>query len=65
MIDFTCPSCDTVFEVPREMAGARGPCSRCGQQLEIPDPPETTLVELPEVGHSNRAYVGLLAFLSP
>jgi hypothetical protein len=33
---FTCPHCGNRTHVPESMAGAKGPCARCGQNITVP-----------------------------
>lgn len=36
---FFCPQCQTLLEVPREMAGVTGPCPSCGSVITSPAVP--------------------------
>ena len=38
VIQFSCPACDVRLRLPLAMAGARGPCPSCGQEIIAPDP---------------------------
>src|SRR5262245_9836204 len=37
-LKFACPSCGAKYEVPASMAGKRGPCAKCGVEVEAPKP---------------------------
>src|SRR5438270_662461 len=36
MICFACPVCNKVLSVPDSQKGAKLPCTRCGQRLQVP-----------------------------
>lgn len=38
LIQFSCPSCETVLRLPIDQAGWQGPCPRCHQEIIAPDP---------------------------
>src|SRR5258708_2930127 len=40
MIDFGCPRCATKQRVADSSAGQKVACTKCGQRLKVPDPPE-------------------------
>lgn len=35
MIDFVCPHCDTVLQIPEEHVGQSGTCNRCGRRIAV------------------------------
>lgn len=41
MIEFTCPSCQSHYQVADELAGSKAKCKQCGNVLEIPMPAKT------------------------
>jgi hypothetical protein len=44
MIRFVCPACNGVVESPESAAGSKLPCPHCGQRLQIPYPPNKTVL---------------------
>ena len=38
VIQFSCPACNIKLSLPLALAGARGPCPSCGQEIIAPDP---------------------------
>ncbi len=40
MIRFACPTCNTTISAPDDKAGGKGPCPKCGQRVQIPEPPK-------------------------
>lgn len=38
-VRFACPVCNTVMRMPSSKVGKKGNCPKCGQRLEIPQPP--------------------------
>src|SRR5262245_22839050 len=38
MIQFVCPVCNSTLKAPPAQAGAKFPCPRCGQRLQVPTP---------------------------
>src|SRR5262245_31850159 len=46
-IRFACPVCKSVMKVPHAAAGKKGDCPNCGQRLQIPAPPNRTVLGEP------------------
>lgn len=53
MIHFLCPRCQASLKVPDNAAGRKGPCPKCGQRLQVPQPRRnrTVLGVLPDTPH--------------
>ena len=44
MIRFRCPSCKSILEAAPKKAGEKVACLKCGQRLQIPSPPNKTVL---------------------
>src|SRR5262245_56045379 len=44
MIHFLCPACKATLSAPDDAAGAKLPCSKCGQRLQAPASPAKTVL---------------------
>lgn len=47
-IEFTCPNCDQVLEVDKEMAGDTIECPACNVEISVPHPDEESGEEAAE-----------------
>jgi DNA-directed RNA polymerase subunit RPC12/RpoP len=43
-IQFSCPKCQSKLWAPDDKAGAKFPCPECGQRLQVPPPPNKTIL---------------------
>jgi hypothetical protein len=43
-IHFACPACNATMTAPDGRAGSKGPCPKCGQRLQVPNPVRRTIV---------------------
>src|SRR5690348_13603878 len=69
MIRFACPKCKATIQAPDNKVGAKAPCPKCGQRLQVPAPPasKTLLGEaLPaSQAPAGKTVVGDMVFNSP
>jgi hypothetical protein len=47
-IQVTCPGCLTRFQVNDKFAGKKGPCPKCKNQIQIPEPGDAVVIHNPE-----------------
>ena len=48
MIQFNCPACNKLYQVPDSAAGRQAKCSKCGQRIAVPSPEDAPLIFLDE-----------------